>query len=519
MSLETGAPFAVDTPILETRSICKFFGALAANREISIRLMKGEIVAFLGENGAGKSTLMNILFGLYRPTSGQILLDGEAVRFSSPREAIVRGLGMVHQHFMLVPTLTVTQNIILGDEPVRLGHVLYKQARRRVVEISERYGLAVDPDARLEDLSVGMQQRVEILKALYRDARVLILDEPTAVLTPREVGELFAVLKRLAESGTSIIIITHKLEEVMDLSDRVYILRRGEMVGERKTREASESELANLMVGRDVVLQVERPAQPRASAPVLAIDALTARNSRGLPALRSVSLSIGRGEILGIAGVEGNGQKELCETIAGLGRIDSGRILFKGEDVTRWSIRARMRKGMGYVPQDRRGSALVLPFSVEENLALGRTDGKPISRAGLLDFGAMRSRALRLMKDYDIRAAGPEARISTLSGGNQQKAILAREFSSSPAFLLVSQPTRGLDVGAIEYVYRRILELREKGVAILLVSMELEEIFALSDRIAILHGGEVVFVTETASTTEAEVGEYMIRGRAAGAAS
>ena len=524
MSLETGAPFAADTPILETRSICKFFGALAANREISIRLMKGEIVAFLGENGAGKSTLMNILFGLYRPTSGQILLDGEAVRFSSPREAIVRGLGMVHQHFMLVPTLTVTQNIILGDEPVRLGHVLYKQARRRVVEISERYGLAVDPDARLEDLSVGMQQRVEILKALYRDARVLILDEPTAVLTPREVGELFAVLKRLAESGTSIIIITHKLEEVMDLSDRVYILRRGAMAGERRTREASASELANLMVGRDVVLQVERPAPQTASAAlastsVLAIEALSARNSRGLPALRNVDLAIDKGEILGIAGVEGNGQKELCETIAGLGPVDAGRILFKGEDVTRWSIRARMRKGMGYVPQDRRGSALVLPFTVEENLALGRTDGRPISRAGMLDFASMRSRALRLMENYDIRAAGPEARISTLSGGNQQKAILAREFSSSPAFLLVSQPTRGLDVGAIEYVYRRILELREKGAAILLVSMELDEIFALSDRIAVLHGGEMVFVTEAAATTELEVGEYMIRGRAAGAAS
>ena len=519
MSIETGTPFTADTPILETRDICKVFGALSANRNISIRLMRGEIVAFLGENGAGKSTLMNILFGLYRPTSGQILLDGEAVRFSSPREAIARGLGMVHQHFMLVPTLTVTQNIILGDEPVRLGQVLYKKARRRVVEISERYGLAVDPEARLEDLSVGMQQRVEILKALYRDARVLILDEPTAVLTPREVGELFAVLKRLAESGTSIIIITHKLEEVMDLSDRVYILRRGEMVGERKTREASASELANLMVGRDVVLQVERPALPPASAPVLAIEALSARNSRGLPALRNVGLSIGRGEILGIAGVEGNGQKELCETIAGLGPVDSGRILFKGEDVTHWSIRTRMRKGMGYVPQDRRGSALVLPFTVEENLVLGRTDGKPISRAGLLDFGAVRSRALHLMEDYDIRAAGPESRISTLSGGNQQKAILAREFSSSPDFLLVSQPTRGLDVGAIEYVYRRILELREKGAAILLVSMELEEIFALSDRIAVLHGGEVVFVTEAATTTETEVGEYMIRGRAAGVAS
>jgi simple sugar transport system ATP-binding protein len=509
----------MNSPVLETRGISKHFDGVVANRNISIRLDKGEIIALLGENGAGKSTLMNILFGLYRPTSGSILIDGSTVIFDSPRDAIAKGIGMVHQHFMLVPTLTVTQNVILGDEPLLCGHILYRQARAKVAEISERYGLVVDPDARVEDLSVGLQQRVEILKTLYRNARVLILDEPTAVLTPREVGELFSVLKRLAENGTSIIIITHKLEEVMHLSERVYILRRGEMRGERRTEAASAAELANLMVGRDVVLEVERHPSPPAPAPVFRIEGLSARNARGLPVLKGVDLAIGAGEILGIAGVEGNGQKELCETITGLAAVDSGRILLRGEDLASWGVKTRMGKGMGYVPQDRRGSALVMPFSVEENLVLGRTDNRPLSRFGFLDFRALRSRSEDLMREYDIRASGPEARISTLSGGNQQKTILAREFSTSPAFLLLSQPTRGLDVGAIEYVYKRILELKEKGSAILLVSMELEEIFALSDRIAVLHGGEVVFETAAAATTEAEIGEYMIRGRAAGLAS
>ena len=354
---------------------------------------------------------------------------------------------MVHQHFMLVPTLSVTQNVILGNEPLRFGHVLYKKARAKVVEISERFGLAVDPDARVEDLSVGLQQRVEILKTLYRNARVLILDEPTAVLTPREVGELFAVLKRLAEDGTSIIIITHKLEEVLRLSERVYILRKGELTGERRTRAASAAELANLMVGRDVLFQIDRPAPPSAALPVFRVEGLRARNSRGLPALNGLSLAIGAGEILGIAGVEGNGQKELCETIIGLAGPDAGSILLRGENVASLSLKARMEMGMGYVPQDRRGSALVLPFSVEENLVLGRTDRRPLSRAGFLDFAALRARSKGLMKDYDIRATGPEARISTLSGGNQQKAVLAREFSASPVFLLLSQPTRGLTWG------------------------------------------------------------------------
>ncbi|MDA8409587.1 MAG: ABC transporter ATP-binding protein [Treponema sp.] len=500
-------------PVLETRGVTKRFGRIVANHDISIRLEKGEIIALLGENGAGKSTLMNVLFGLYRPSSGSILIDGEEVSFASPREAIAKGLGMVHQHFMLVPTLTVTQNIILGDEPVILGHVLYRAARRRVVELSERYGLHVDPDARLEDLSVGLQQRVEILKALYREARVLILDEPTAVLTPLEVEELFSVLRRLAEGGTSIIIITHKLEEVMSLSSRVYVLRRGELVGERRTSETDAAELANFMVGRDVVLSVERGEAVAAPEPILRLEAVSVRGARGIPALRGLSLGVGPGEILGIAGVEGNGQAELCDLVVGLARPDSGRIVFHGRDISALSLKRRMEAGIGYVPQDRRGSGLVLPFSVEENLALGSCEGPPLCRRGFLDFRALRENALRLMEDYDIRGAGPEVSVSTLSGGNQQKVILAREFSRKPDFLLVAQPTRGLDVGAIEYVYRRILQLKAGGTAILLISMELEEIFALSDRIAVLHGGELAFEAPTSRTNEIEVGEHMIRGR------
>jgi simple sugar transport system ATP-binding protein len=506
-------------PVLETRGITKSFDRVVANRDISIRLEAGEIIALLGENGAGKSTLMNVLFGLYRPNSGSILIDGKAVAFESPRDAIARGLGMVHQHFMLVPTLTVTQNIILGDEPVRFGHVLYRKAKRRVAELSERFGLAVDPDARLEDLSVGLQQRVEILKALYRDARVLILDEPTAVLTPLEVDELFAVLRRLAADGTSIIIITHKLEEVMALSSRVYILRRGELVGERLTAETGAAELANFMVGRDVVLEVERAEPKPVPRPIVRVEELSVRNARGLPALKSLSLAVGPGEILGIAGVEGNGQSELCEALVGLVLPESGAIYLGDQNIARWGPRRRMAAGIGYVPQDRRGSGLVLPFTVEENLALGRSDQAPISRHGFIDFRVLRAQARRLMENYDIRTSGPQALASTLSGGNQQKLILAREFSRDPVFLVISQPTRGLDVGAIEYVYRRILELKEKGTAILLVSMELEEIFALADRIAVLHGGELVFESATAATGQVQVGEYMIGGKAGRAAS
>ncbi len=503
-----GAP----SPVLETRGITKAFSRVIANKDISLSLGHGEVVAVLGENGAGKTTLMNILFGLYRPTAGQILLDGKAVVFDSPRDAIRHGLGMVHQHFMLVPTLTVTQNIILGAEPVSLGHIRYREARRKVAQLAERYRLGVDPDARIEDLSVGLQQRVEILKALYRSARILILDEPTGVLTGMEVEDLFGVLRRLASQGTSIIIITHKLEEVKRLSNRVYVLRRGLLVGERAASDVLASDLAALMVGREVTLGAPRAAAATSAQPILAVRDIEVRSSRGFLALKGCSLAVSPGEILGLAGVEGNGQKELADALTGLSPVERGAIVFNGKDVSRWSVKKRMLAGMGTVPQDRRGAGLVLPFSVEENLLIGASDFPPFNRNGFLDFSAVRQNGEKLMGSFDIRAESAGAPASTLSGGNQQKVILAREFSRAPAFLLVCQPTRGLDVGATEYIYGRIRELRDRGAAILLISMELEEIFDLSDRIAALHDGKVVFEKPASETTQSEVGEYMIRG-------
>ena len=501
-------------PVLETRGVTKVFAHVVANKDISITLGRGEVVAILGENGAGKTTLMNILFGLYRPTRGQIFLDGHPVVFDSPRDAIRLGLGMVHQHFMLVPTLTVTQNIILGAEPVRLGHIRYGEARKKVAELAERYHLGVDPDARIEDLSVGIQQRVEILKALYRSARILILDEPTGVLTGVEVEELFAVLRRLVSLGTSIIIITHKLEEVRKLSNRVFILRRGVVVGERHTADVKASELASLMVGREVALRSRRPGVASSPRPILTVDKIEVRSSRGFFALTGCSLAVGPGEIVGLAGVEGNGQKELADAVVGLLPIERGAIVFKGQDISRWNVKKRMRAGMGTVPQDRRGAGLILPFTIEENLLIGASDLAPFNRNGFLDFSAVHKHGVTLMERFDIRASGAAAAASTLSGGNQQKVILAREFSRDPVFLLVCQPTRGLDVGATEYIYGRIRELRNTGTAILLISMELDEIFDLSDRIAVLHGGMIVLERPAAETTQAEVGEYMFRGLA-----
>ncbi len=511
---ETAIGPDVSAPVLQTRGITKIFARIVANKDISIRLQRGEIVAILGENGAGKTTLMNILFGLYRPSGGEILLAGRPAVFDSPRDAIRSGLGMVHQHFMLVPTLTVTQNIILGAEPVTLGHIRYREARGKVAELAGRYHLGVDPDARVEDLSVGLQQRVEILKALYRSARILILDEPTGVLTGIEVEELFTVLKRLASQGTSIIIITHKLEEVKRLSDRVYILRRGIVVGERRTSDVQARELATLMVGREVVLHGRSGGSNVSPSPVLTARELEVRSSRGFMALSGCSFTIGSGEIVGLAGVEGNGQKELADALVGLAPIERGTLVFKGKDISRWGVKRRILAGMGTVPQDRRGAGLVLPFSIEENLLIGASDLPPFNRRGFLDFSAVRRNGEKLMESFDIRASGANASASTLSGGNQQKVILAREFSRTPAFLLVCQPTRGLDVGATEYIYGRIRELRDAGAAILLISMELEEVFALSDRIAVLHGGKIVFEKPARETTEAEVGEYMIRGAA-----
>ncbi len=499
--------------ILETQHIVKQFPKVLANDDISIKLNEGEILCLLGENGAGKSTLMNILYGLYQPTSGRIVLDGRDVEFSSPRDAIERGLGMVHQHFMLLDPMTVTENIILGAEPGSGPAIDYRTARKQVKELSDRYGLRIDPDAKIENLSVGLQQRVEILKALYRQARILILDEPTAVLTPQEVEEFFTVIQGLRDSGVSIIIITHKLEEVKAISNRVYILRRGRVEGERNTADVTTAELANLMVGRSVVLTVERTHHEAQPEPVFEIDNLRIRDDRNVPAIQDLSLNVRPGEIVGIAGVDGNGQSELAEAIMGLRSVESGSMRHLDADIAHLSTRERIHRSISYVPADRHRYGLVLPFTVAENIAIGYHDRSPNAYRGRLDYAGMNANAADLIKRFDIRTSGPEAAAMQLSGGNQQKVILARELSRKPTFLLVNQPTRGLDVGAIEYIHSEILAMRDKDVGVLLISLELEEIFGLADRILVLFEGRVVKELVTDETNENEVGLYMTGGK------
>ena len=499
--------------ILETRDIVKQFPRVLANKDISIKLYENEILSLLGENGAGKSTLMNILYGLYTPTSGEIHLDGQAVQFHSPKDAIEQGLGMVHQHFMLVDPLTVTENIILGAEPGKGGTVDYKQARKEVVELSEKYNLHVDPDAPVETLSVGIQQRVEILKALYRQAKILILDEPTAVLTPQEVDELFDVIRGLRDGGVSIIIITHKLEEVKAISDRVYILRGGEMVGERITSETTTAQLANLMVGRDVVLTVEKKEKKAGNKSVFQIEDLRVLNIKNFPAVDGLSLEVKPGEIVGIAGVDGNGQSELAEAIMGLLPVEQGKISHLGEDITHLSTKQRIKRSISYVPSDRQRFGLILPMTIGENIMMGYHDRPPNSKGLRLDYSYINAHAGELSKSYDIRTPDVQNPVEKLSGGNQQKVILAREFSREPTFLLVSQPTRGLDVGAIEYIHSQILAMRDNNVAVLLISLELEEIFSLSDRILVLYEGKIVKEFKPEETTDKEVGFYMTGGK------
>jgi len=501
--------------VLEMRNIVKQFPKVLANNNINIKLYEGEILSLLGENGAGKSTLMNVLYGLYKPTSGQILLDDKEVVFTSPKDAISKGLGMVHQHFMLVDNLTVTENIILGSEPGRGGLIDYKTAREEVRALSEKYRLNVDPDALIENLAVGLQQRVEILKALYRKANVLILDEPTAVLTPQEVDELFEVVKTLVATGVSVIIITHKLEEVKEISDRSYILRRGEISGECNTADVSKAELANLMVGRDVVLTVVKTGKKADKPPVMKIRNLNVRNDKDLLAVKDLSLDIRPGEIVGIAGVDGNGQTELAEAIRSLRKVESGTIEFKDENITHLSTRELINRRMAYVPADRHRFGLVLPMTVAENSILGYHDRMPAikSKHGLaLDLVRIAADSEKLVEQFDIRTPGVQVPAANLSGGNQQKVILARELSREPEFLLVTQPTRGLDVGAIEYIHSQILEIRDKGVAVLLLSLELEEIFSLSDRIEVIFEGRLVKEFLPEETDEKEVGLYMTGG-------
>ncbi len=499
--------------ILETRNIVKQFPKVLANNNINIVLRKGEILSLLGENGAGKSTLMNMLYGLYRPTSGSILLDGNEVVFHSPKDAIRYGLGMVHQHFMLVETLSVTENIILGTEPGKGGVIDYRTAREEVLSLSRTYHLEIDPDARIETLSVGLQQRVEILKALYRKARILILDEPTAVLTPQEVEELFVVVRKLIEGGVSIIIITHKLEEVKAIADRVYVLRRGELVGERKTSDVSKQDLANLMVGRDVVLTVQKEPKKIAKDPVFVIDGITVKSDKGNDVLHELSLSVRPGEIVGIAGVDGNGQTELAEALMGLRKIESGTVLFNGADVTRLPTKRKIESRVSYVPADRQKYGLVLPMKISENMIIGYHDKPPFCGKINLNLREIDAYSEKLVKQFDIRTPSVTVTASTLSGGNQQKAIIAREFSRDPRFLLISQPTRGVDVGAIEYIHRQILDMRNHDVAILLISLELEEIFALSDRILVIYEGRIIKELVPEETSDREVGLYMTGGR------
>ncbi len=499
--------------ILETKGIYKQFPKVLANKDINIRLAKGEILSLLGENGAGKSTLMNMLYGLYRPTSGSILLNGKEVVFHSPKDAIRSGLGMVHQHFMLVDTLTVTENIILGTEPGKGGVIDYRKARDEVISLSRTYRLEIDPDAKIESISVGLQQRVEILKALYRKARILILDEPTAVLTPQEVEDLFVVIRKLIEGGVSIIIITHKLEEVKAIADRVYVLRRGEMVGERRTADVTTQELANLMVGRDVVLTVQKEKKKIAVDPVFTIDQLTVKSDKGNEALHGISLSVRPGEIVGLAGVDGNGQAELADALMGLRKVESGSVVFNGVDVTRLPTKMKIERKVSYVPADRQKYGLVLPMKISENMVIGYHDKPPFCRRINLDLGEIDSYSKNLVRQFDIRTPSVSVTASTLSGGNQQKAIIAREFSRDPRFLLVNQPTRGVDVGAIEYIHRQILDMRNRDVAILLISLELEEIFALSDRILVIYEGRIVRELVPEETSDREVGLYMTGGR------
>jgi ABC-type uncharacterized transport system ATPase subunit len=500
-----------EAPLLELRGITKRFPGVLANDDVSFDLRHGEVHALLGENGAGKSTLMNILYGLYTPDEGQILLNGKEIDVGSTKASIEHGIGMVHQHFMLIPVMTVAENIVLAIEPRKGGVLLdYAAARKRVRELSDRYGLAVDPDARIDRITVGQQQRVEILKALYRGAEILILDEPTAVLTPQEAKELFEIIRSLQEQGKSIIFISHKLNEVLEIAARITVLRRGKVVDTISAEGATEPGLAQMMVGREVLLRVDKTA-PNPGAPLLQVEDLHVFDDRELEAVRGVTLEVRAGEIVGLAGVDANGQSELIDAIAGLRPVASGRITLDGKDVTGDGARDMIDAGLGHIPEDRHRRGLVLPFSLAENLVLHGYRKSPESRRGLLQLNTIGRRAKRLLEEFDVRGGKPETPASALSGGNQQKVVLAREIDADPKVLIAAQPTRGLDVGAIEFVHRRLVEQRDAGRAVLLVSLELEEILSLSDRILVIYEGQIV-AEFPPTVTEEEIGLAMTGG-------
>ncbi len=534
------------TPAVELRDITKRFPGVVANDRVTLAVEPGSVHALLGENGAGKTTLMNVLYGLYDPTEGTVLLDGDPREFASPRDAIDAGVGMIHQHFMLVDTMTVAENVTLGNEPGRwpvvgsladraaafagrsgvdvgegpVGHRLAAladrtapavdraRARAAVVELSDRYGFDVDPDADVEDVSVGVQQRVEILKALYRGADVLILDEPTAVLTPQEVEDLFAVLEELTDRGKTVIFITHKLGEAMTAADEITVLRDGRNVGTVDAANTTREELAELMVGREVLLDVERPPADPGDV-VLDVEDLTVTDDRGVRAVDGISFSARAGEILGIAGVDGNGQTELVEAVTGLRTPDGGRIRFDGRDVTDASRRDRIDAGMAYVPEDRQERGLVMPFDLVENAVLGGQHAPPFAAGGRIDWDRAGEHARSVVEEYDVRPPDPGATAESLSGGNQQKFVVGRELERDPALLVAGHPTRGVDVGSIEFIHDRLLSLRSRDVCTLLVSSKLEEVRSLSDRLAVIHEGEFVDTVDPDGVTEEELGLLM----------
>lgn len=510
MSSDTGGATLApnETLALEARGLTKRFPGVLANDAVDLQLRKGEILGLLGENGAGKSTLVKMLFGVYEPDEGEVFLDGELANISDPGDAIAKGMGMVHQHFQLVGPLSVAENIVLGAEPTNGAFLDNAGAAQRVRELSQRFGLAVDPNAIVEDLPVGVQQRVEILKALYRGAEILILDEPTAVLTPQETDELLQVMRDLASSGVSIIFITHKLREVLAVTDRVAVLRGGKQVGAAVTEGATQVSLAELMVGRSVVLEVEKePSDP--GDEVLRVSGLHVRDDRDQPSVKDLSLSVRAGEIVGIAGVQGNGQRELVEALTGIRSIDGGTVNMVGTDVTNFSPREIATLGVAHVPEDREKDGLVGVYSIADNLVLNRYFEPEFSSAGRRNFEAVRANARKLVEKFAVATPSIDTPTSSLSGGNKQKVIIARELSVDNKLVIASQPTRGVDVGSIEFIHKTLIAERDRGAAVLLVSAELDEIFALSDRIAVIYEGAIVADLPVAEATRERVGLLM----------